>query len=348
VEGPKWECDQSRYDFGTVYAGAIIRHPFEFRNVGHQVLKVLEAKPRCSCSVAENYTRVLKPGETGRIPFRLNTAHKDGFVDEWLAIKTNDPRRPIMTIRLNGVVKTVCRVEVISDAGATSASEIANLVKARGYFGKIKAHDHLKRVLRMTNQTERPLSLTMLPIRPSGSPFKASLREVRPGQTFELTLIGEPPFPPGATNAVITFKTNIVEKPIYTLPLSAYVPPRIEVMPPKIVADRNSTRFKLRHITITNNGKTPFKVTGVAVSSPAFKLAVQRADPAKPNQTVIEVTLPPGAYQPPPYGEVVRIETTDAEKPVIEVFVLPSLTRPPTPRPADKPLKLYPIAMPAG
>lgn len=346
AEGPKWACDELSFDFGSVYAGTPVRHPFRFRNVGNQVLQVLQIKPRCSCSVAESYDRSLEPGQAGVIPFRLNTLHKEGFVDEWLEVKTNDPVRPKMTIRLNGVVKTVCSLEVIYDAGATTAAELKRKAKFRGAFGRIKATDRLHRVVRMTNKASQPLSLTLRSIRPLGSPFKAELKEVRPGQEFELTITGEPPFPVGSTIAAIDLSTNIPDQPLYTVRASAYVAPRIEVIPPKIVVDRNTYTIKNRHITITNNGTSPFKVTKVAVSNPDFTLSMRPPDPAKPNQTMIDVPLPPGDYRPPPYGDVIRIETNDAEKPVIEIYILPSMTRPRTPRPADKPLTFYLMEMP--
>ena len=346
AQGPKWACDELSFDFGSVYAGAVVRHSFQFRNVGNQALQVLKIKGGCSCSAAETYTRSLKPGEAGVIPFRLNTQNKEGFVDEWLEVQTNDPARPKMTIRLNGVVKTVCALEVIYDAGAATPAELTKKAKFRGAFGRIKSTDRLHRVVRMTNKTPQPLSLTLRPIRPSASPFKAELKEVQPGQVFELTLIGEPPFPKGTTIATLDFTTNIPDQPLYSVRASSYVPPRIELMPPRIVVGGNTYTIKNRHITITNNGTSPFKVTKVAISNPDFKLSLQPPDPAKPNKTVINVPLPPGDYRPPPYGDVIHIETTDAEKPVIELFILPSLTKPRTPRPADKPLVFYDMPMP--
>jgi hypothetical protein len=341
AEGPKWECDDLRYDFGSVYAGAIVRHPFIFRNAGSQELKVLKIKPRCSCSAAETYTRSLEPGKTGSIPFRLNTFGKEGFVDEWLDVETNDPVRPTMTVRLNGEIKSVCSLEVVSDAGAPAEADLKRIAKFRGAFGKIKPTDRLHRVLRMINKTPQPLSLTLQPIRPAGAPFSAELKEVQPGQEFELTIDGNPPFPGGSTIATVDFATNIPDQPFYSIRVSAYVPARIEVMPPKIVADANTYTIKKRRITITNNGASPFEVTKLAVSNPDFKLSMQPPDPANPNQTVIDVLLPPGEYRPPPYSDVIRIETTDAEKPVIELHVLPTMKNPPTPRPADKPLVFH-------
>ena len=116
------------------------------------------------------------------------------------------------------------------------------------------------------------------------------------------------------------------------------------MIPTKIVANMKRATSKKRPITIKNHGTTPVKVTSVACSSPDYRVTLLPPDPAKPNETVIEVILPAGDYTPPTYGEVVRIETTDAEKSQIDVMVLPSFA-PATPRPADKPLTFYPGKM---
>ena len=187
----------------------------------------------------------------------------------------------------------------------------------------------------------------MQPIRPPNSRFAASLKEVEPGQIFELTIDGTPPFPPGYSNASVVFKTNIPDQPNYGVALSAYVAPRIEIIPKKIVADNTSKNIKNRTIRITNNGTTPLKVTSVSVSDPNYKVRLKPPDTAQPKETiVIGVVLPEGDYRPPPWGEVIRIATTDAEKPLIELNVLPHLRRPPTKRPLDVPLKFHPGEMP--
>lgn len=355
--GPRWACDELVHDFGVVWAGTPIRHPFKFRNVGDEVLKILEAKARCSCSVARNYSRQVVPGRTGVIPFILNTGNKSGAVNEWLTIKTNDPQRPEMKITLTGTVKQVCKLEVISDPildrpGATP-QQIQAAKLAGANFGKIKKNDHLHRVLRLTNTSGAPLSLVQQPSRsgPRGEVatnprFELELKEIEPGQVFELTIDGKPPFQTGRLFERAVFKTNIPDRPFYTIPITAYLPERIEVMPPKIVADYRSWQIKKRTITITNHGTTPFKVTGMSVSSPDYRLSLRPKNREKPNATVIDVVLPPGEYYPPPWGEVIRITTNDAEKPVIELQVLPDLRLPATKRPADAPLQFYPAPMP--
>src|SRR6266404_4963002 len=60
---PKWSAQQTVYEFGERWAGDIVTYPFALSNEGGQTLRILEAKPRCSCTVAENYSREIAPGE---------------------------------------------------------------------------------------------------------------------------------------------------------------------------------------------------------------------------------------------------------------------------------------------
>src|SRR5438128_425070 len=75
---PKWKAEFLVYNFGTVWAGDTLTFPFRIFNEGGSTLKILEAKPRCSCSVAENYSKEIPSGQSGVIPFKLNTAGKKG------------------------------------------------------------------------------------------------------------------------------------------------------------------------------------------------------------------------------------------------------------------------------
>lgn len=354
--GPKWEIENVVYDFGAVWAGKEVRHPFEIRNVGDQTLNIDRPKARCSCSAAESYSRQVPPNGTGVIPFLLKTTNKVGPVNEWLTIGTNDPLRPEMKIWMRGIVKTVCTPEVIADesiaAGARGAPGIEVLKKRKAHFGNITSNQSLYRVIRLTNATDAPLSLELLDAPRAilkvnsksemiPNPFQASIEEVEPGQVFELTVTGKPPFQVGTTTMGINFKTNIPDQPYYAMAATAYVPARIEVRPYKIVTNLQANT-KLRTIRIVNNGTTPFKITSFATSDPTYRLRRVPTKPSERNTDKFELMLPPGNYIPPSYGEVVRFETTDAEKPIIDIPVLPDLRKPPTARPANLPIQWTP------
>lgn len=352
--GPRWVLEKPRHDFGEVWAGATVRHSFEFKNVGNQLLRITEAKARCSCSVADSYTREVPPGGTGQIPFVLNTANKKhGPLEEYLTLKTNDPLQPDLQIYMVGRIKTVCQTLVVQDWQAATPAELEKIANSQGSFPRVGTNDRPWRVLRMTNTTGAPLALQMNPVGKSRldtdtgtsmveTPFELTFTEITPSQEWELVVTGKPPFPVGRTTANIVFRTGIPDQPTYIVYASAYNPPRIEIVPQKIVHTAGAKPpNNTRSITFTNNGATPFNITAVSASTSEYTVRVRPLDPAKPTQTIVDVTFPFVGYVPPPYGEVIRIETNDAEHPVIERMVLPTMN-PATPRPADKPIQWHP------
>jgi len=324
--GPAFDLPKAVHDFGVVWAGETLMESFEFKNIGTETLKILEAKPRCSCSVAANYTKVVPPGGTGVIPFRLVTTNKSGQVNEWLRIKTNAPDQPYMQIYMKGIVKTVCSFEP----------------KNKAAFGRITADERLERIIKMKNTTGEPLELKLIS-QPAQSRFRGEFRELVPGEAFELTVIGEPPHPEGRSSGLFRFQTNIPQKPYIDVVASAYVPSRVEVIPHKVVIDPNAFGAMERIIRITNNGDTPFEITKIETSEPRLNLRMLPQE--KPGEWRVGLTVPGKAYVPPPYGELIRIHTTDAEQSLIELDVLPSLQARPGPRPTDDPLIMHPRQM---
>ncbi len=345
VSGPSWTMSEAEltHNFGAVWEGETLRHTFEFLNNGTDTLRVLEAKPRCSCSVADNYSKVIEPGETGRIPFVLKTTNKHGRVHEYLDIALNDPKKPKMRINMVGEVKRVADARVTFDSRTDPSDRagMAKLSKSRAYFGAVKAGEEVSRIISIRNTSGvSPLKLELSRI--SGDKFIGQLQEKRPGELWEFFIFSQPPYTVGYNFTQFVFNTNIPEQPTWEIKASLELPPRVKIIPNRIVADANTYKNKQREIKIMNNGDTPIEVTSVACSDPDYKVTYLGADPSNPNMLVVEVLLPPGEYRPPAYGEVVRIETTDPEYNTIEVMVLPDLRRGATPRPADKTLEFHP------
>lgn len=347
VKGPSWKLLEGQiHDFGTVWVDTTLTHDFKFKNVGDEPLKIIGTpKGHCSCSTPGDFTRVVQPGEVGVIPFVLTTKNSEGDLTRDLDVIFNDPQRPKLTLYMRGYIRHVCSITVVAD-GRIDPDDPAALQAVSGKkanFEEIAENETLFRVLQLKNTSgHAPLELRMLPV--TGSQFTATLVESSPGNTYELTVVGAPPYRVGYNNGLIRFETNVPGHPTWAIPIYARLPERIEVIPTKIVCNNAAAVSKTRPITIKNHGDTPLKVTSIACSSPDYRLTLLPPDPAKPNETVIEVIIPPGDYLPPEYGEVIRIETTDAEKSLIEIMVMPSF-RGAAPRPADKPLEFYPGKM---
>lgn len=344
--GPRWELEHPSYDFGSVWAGVQVEYAFVVKNKGDAVLRILEAKPRCACSVAENYTREIQPGKEGYIPFILKTGAKNGRVAEWLDIKTNDPVNPYMKVELRGIVKRLVSMEVISDINAEPGSQAFEEIKYQGAnFGRIKADQRVQRVIRLRNTTGSPLHLELLSVSPAGAQFRAELRETVKDEEYELTVEGKPPFAVGSTQANVVLKTNRDDYDTHLIGIFTYVPPRVEVIPDRLVVDPRFPPQSIRSIRINNNGSKHFEITSISASNPDIELRLLPPNPTLPTTREVKVKLPLGQYRPPPYGDMIRIETDDPEHPTIDLFVLPGIDAKPEPRPADVPLEFFPGRM---
>ncbi len=357
-QAPSWEVEDRVHDFGTVWTGRMIIHAFNIKNTGTAPLTLTKPKAYCSCSSADSYPEVIEPGKVGTLTYRLDMKNKAGPVHEKLESMTNDPRKPALLFEMRGFARTVCELEVIEDLalseGRLPPDRAAQVPKARGDFGRVKEDEIVRRVIRMKNTSGVPLDLTLQPInsasithptqgtRSAPPMFEATLAVIEPGEIYDLTIVGKPPFAIGYNGTAFHFKTGIPDQSTYSLNAVAFCPPRVEVTPTRIVYNVDRATSKRRPIKITNNGTTLMRVTAVATSNPDISVTLLPPDPVEPTTSVVEVILPPDPnYRAPSYGDIVRIETTDSEHPVIEIYILPELNRPATPRPADKPLEFF-------
>jgi hypothetical protein len=352
--GPRWVCDQPVIEYGEVWVDTVIKRQFTFRNAGNQVLTLGKVIARCSCSTAPEYTKQVPPGGTGTITYVLKTERKPfGPSVEYISFPTNDPTTPKAQVTLKGFIRTAVDPEVVYDSlyeRDKAAGKTVELPAKHGaLFGRVTAADKLNRVIKLRNTSGRPLTLTMDP-QPAGSRFQIDLKETVPGQEYELTARVDPPIPIGQWNSAINLRTNIPEQPVYQMYAAVEVPPRLEIVPPgKMVIDQNMFAQKERTIKIRNNGSTPVEVTGISTSEPRYAIQLLPRDPANPGEQVIKIGLPGGeTYQPPPYGEVIEVRTNDAEVPLARIQVVPTFDGPTAPRPPDKPLQMYPVALPGA
>ncbi|MBX3395144.1 MAG: DUF1573 domain-containing protein [Phycisphaerae bacterium] len=359
--GPRASTPETHYDFGIVWTGRTIIHPFNIRNDGEQPLRLTKPHAYCSCSTADAYSEVINPGEVGQVQYRLNLLNKSGPVNEWLETQTNDPARPVLRFEMTGFARVICELKVTEDIrlldGSIPVEKASEVENARGDFGRVTTNQNLRRIIRMTNASGVPLQLELQPIRAASVSgdgatamsvqpmFDAVLNPVEEGEVYDLTVVGKPPFHFGYNTTSLQFKTGIADYPVYTVNVYAFCPPRLEISPTKIVFNQQASN-RQRKITIRNNGNTPLKVTSVATTDPRIRVTLLAPDPTKPNELEVEVLIPNDpSYLPPTYGEIIRIETTDEERPVIDTYVLPDLRAPATDRPADKPLQFTPGTM---
>lgn len=343
--GPAFFAEKSTFDIGTVWMGKSVPVEFTFKNVGTEPLKVLEIKPGCGCTSAQDYTREVAPGGEGRIPLTLNTTNKPNGVMHPLTVdvKTNDPALPSAQFLITGTIKTVCVFDP----------------PLGGVMAEVQPDQPINRTVKMFNNTGAPLTLSLQPIPPNAF-FKIDFKEVVPNQQWEYTASREAPIPEGSNYTQLTFMTNLPEVPVYNVPISCMVNPRIQVLPPSLWVNPVKDEATERDIRIINNGKTPMNVTSVSTTRPDFNITLTPPGPAPAGlhhvfaaksyvTHTIKLTLPP-KYQPPPWGDLIQVKTDDALMPVIDIYVVSNYLspgmKPAVVRPPEQPLTLTPIKMP--
>ena len=97
---PKIQFDRVVYDFGKTSQVTTVSGVFKLKNVGDAILKVEAPKPSCGCTVAELKPDTLQPGETGELPFTLHLGLVKAQLDKRIAVKSNDPTTPEVSLAI--------------------------------------------------------------------------------------------------------------------------------------------------------------------------------------------------------------------------------------------------------
>ncbi|MBN2352490.1 MAG: DUF1573 domain-containing protein [Spirochaetales bacterium] len=106
VKGPAIKFDSEKYDFGPVQEGVLVRHTFEFTNIGSEPLEIRGLIPACGCTSVGDYDNEVQPGKTGKIDVTLDTRHYDGKITKTVLVGTNIPGNENLTLTLEGTVHT--------------------------------------------------------------------------------------------------------------------------------------------------------------------------------------------------------------------------------------------------
>ena len=89
-KAPVIEWSETKYDFGEVSQGEVVKHVFTFKNVGGSPLLITSVKPSCSCTVIDNWPKEpLAPGEGGEIVVEFDTEGKKGNITKTVSVVAN-------------------------------------------------------------------------------------------------------------------------------------------------------------------------------------------------------------------------------------------------------------------
>lgn len=301
---PQLKLSQEEWDFGTAIHLQKLHFDLVATNVGTGVLRISKVKTSCGCTAAEPEKYVLQPGESTTIKVTFNTWGKRGKVDYLVTILSNDPAHPEREFRVRGFVKRV--------------------IKLTPEFGTLLAvldpAQRQTQTVRMINTSSEPMRPKVLPF-PSGR-FTAQLREIRPGQEYEIVLATNPPIAEHTWMEKLIVETGLADEPRIELPVHYRVIDRVSLVPPAVyVGDPDQPTQ--RNVRVQYYGDDPdFRVLRAVCEDPQVRIDL--SGPRAPSviaggltpklEIVLQLAFPAGVRLPPE-GLLFRVYTSDPEYP---------------------------------
>jgi hypothetical protein len=80
---------ETKFSFGQVPEGKVVKHSFHFKNTGYFPLMICKVDVTCGCTVPGFHEEAIPPGQDGEITVDFNTAGKSGFQQKNIIIHSN-------------------------------------------------------------------------------------------------------------------------------------------------------------------------------------------------------------------------------------------------------------------
>jgi hypothetical protein len=137
-------------DLGSVVQGELPDCVFSFTNGGSDDLRVLQVEPSCGCTTALLSDPVLRAGARGAIRVVFDTDAFAGDVVKEVDVRSNDPARPSVTLKVKALVEPEMDFEPRVVA-----------------FDAVREGAVLKQVVMLTNRRAEPVRVLRLEAEPS-------------------------------------------------------------------------------------------------------------------------------------------------------------------------------------
>ncbi len=311
TSGPMIAFDKMTFDFGKILVGEKVRHTYVVTNTGTATLIITNVHPGCHCTAIGDWTHTIEPGQTGGITIQFDSTGFNGPISRHVDVYCNAVDGPPMRmLTLGGTI-----TKAIEIAPSNPLLSIA-----------ADATDPVSTTVRLVNQTEKPVALTN--VLSVNSNFVTQLKELRPGQEWELAITMNPPFPASTTSGLIKIDTSNPAIGSVTLNALARVEPSVQVMPPQIFFNGAPDKWTTNKINIRGMGKRLLELTNLMASDSNMVLNLKPG--SMPGAFLLEVAFPPGFQIEPGKRAEVSVNSNDPHTPTIriQVMVYPSRVRP--------------------
>ena len=103
---PRIRVEPEAFDFGKTLPGKTLRKEFTLRNFGEAKLVIERVTTTCGCTAAITAATRLEPGGSTQLSVTLETRSYSGKLERQVLVRSNDPKTPLLTIRVSATVET--------------------------------------------------------------------------------------------------------------------------------------------------------------------------------------------------------------------------------------------------
>jgi hypothetical protein len=329
ASGALIQVDSPTYDFGKATVGEKVHHVYMVTNTGTETLQITNVHPSCGCTTVGDWTHKIEPGHSGQIAVQFDTSRYGGApVQKTIDVFSNAKNEPRKALLLKGTVW-----KPIDLLPATAVFSIAP-----------DFNDQTNMTVRIVNQTDKPATMSN-PVSANTNLFTAVLKEIKPGKEYALTITSRPPYNSAFVQGTITVATSLAASPTISVPVSANMPPAVQITPPQIMVNANPGRWITNRVSIHGNTTNVLALSDPKASDSRIHIEIQPMLPAKGTFSLV-VAFPPDFQLEPGKTAEVTVQSNHPRFPLIQIPIRayprarqPTATpahpnRPPAPSPA--------------
>lgn len=105
LAAPKIRVERTTHNFGQVEEGIEVSSNFIVHNDGDKPLNIFETKSTCGCTIAGLRRKVISAGAAEKLKVVMDTSMKQGLVTKEITVRSNDPKRPVLSLFVSADVK---------------------------------------------------------------------------------------------------------------------------------------------------------------------------------------------------------------------------------------------------
>lgn len=105
ARAPRISVEPTVFDFGKAQQEKTLEKEFTVRNLGNEDLVIESVSTTCGCTVAEGYSKVIKPGGSTPLRVKLQTRTSVGRLSRSVLIKSNDPAGRPLELKVEATVE---------------------------------------------------------------------------------------------------------------------------------------------------------------------------------------------------------------------------------------------------